>query len=160
MTTTQLTYATAMDNIRNAVIEFETTGGVNYELKTSVNNSLHDLQLRDFLMGITVENHSTELIEQFIECLIESVEEYQGAPLYAVLGAYRYRLGNTQGASECLDTATQHDPNYSLTILLKRVIGSGWPFGAFEAMTVELHPKVVAGIEANADNLVGEFVHA
>lgn len=151
MSTTIKTQAEAINELRNAVIEFETTGALNDELKTRVNYSLHDIQVRDFLMGITFEGHSTELIANFITYLANDVELYYGAPLYSVLGAYRYRLGDTKGASECLDTATQHDPNYSLTTLLKRVIGSGWPAGAFDAMTTELHPKVVDGIEAGGD---------
>ena len=154
MTTTITTQAQAIDQLRNAIIEFETTGEINADLKTSVNYSLHDIQVRDFLMGVTYEGHSTELIAQFIEYIASDVEMHYGAPLYSVLGAYRYRLGNTKGASECLDTATQHDPNYSLTVLLKRVIGSGWPAGAFDAMTMELHPKVVAGIEEGGDLVI------
>jgi hypothetical protein len=151
MTTTIKTQAEAINELRNAVIEFETTGALNDELKTRVNYSLHDIQVRDFLMGITFEGHSTELIASLIEYLATDVEMHYGAPLFAVLGAYRYRLGNTKGASECLDTATQHDPNYSLTTLLKRVIGSGWPAGAFDSMTMELHPKVVEGIEQGGE---------
>lgn len=151
MSTTITTQAQAINELRNAVIEFETTGALNDELKTRVNYSLHDIQVRDFLMGITFEGHTTELVASLIEYLVTDVEMHYGAPLFAVLGAYRYRLGNTKGAIECLDTATQHDPNYSLTVLLKRVIGSGWPAGAFKAMTEELHPKVVAGIEEGAD---------
>jgi len=151
MTTTIKTQAQAINELRDAVIEFETTGALNDELKTRVNYSLHDIQVRDFLMGITYENHSTEIIASFIEYLATDVEMHYGAPLFAVLGAYRYRLGNTKGASECLDTATQHDPNYSLTTLLKRVIGSGWPAGAFDSMTMELHPKVVEGIEQGGE---------
>ena len=38
------------------------------------------------------------------------------------------------------------DPKYALTILLRRVFGSGWPAAAFAAMRMELHPKVTAGI--------------
>lgn len=147
MSTTIKTQAEATNELRNAIIEFETTGEINADLKTRVSYSLHDIQVRDFLMGVTYEGHTTELVAQFIEYLASDVEMYYGAPIYSVLGAYRYRLGNTKGASECLDTATQHDPNYSLTVLLKRVIGSGWPAPAFEAMTIELHPKVVTGIE-------------
>ena len=151
MSTTIKTQAEAINELRNAVIEFETTGALNDELKTRVNYSLHDIQVRDFLMGITFEGHSTELIANFITYLANDVELYYGAPIYSVLGSYRYRLGDTKGASECLDTATQHDPNYSLTILLKRVIGSGWAPEAFTAMTTELHPKVVEGIEQGGE---------
>lgn len=151
MSTTITTQAQAINEIRNAVIEFELNGSLNDDLKSSVNYSLHDIQVRDFVMGITFEGHSTELIKNFIEYLSNSVELHYGAPVYSVLASYRYRLGDTAGAVEALNKATEADPNYSLTALLKRVIGAGWPAGAFDSMTEELHPKVVAGIEQGGD---------
>jgi hypothetical protein len=49
-------------------------------------------------------------------------------------------------AYSALDRATLDQPGYSLTLLLRRVFGSGWPAAAFAAMRTELHPKVTAGI--------------
>ena len=49
-------------------------------------------------------------------------------------------------AYRALDRATEDEPKYVLTILLRRVFGSGWPAAAFAAMRMELHPKVTAGI--------------
>lgn len=151
MSTTVKTQAQAINELRDAIIEFETNGFVNDELKVSVSRSLRDIQVRDFLMGVTYEGHSVELIARFVEHLITTATPEEIAPMNSILGAYRYRMGDTNGASECLDNATEADPKHSLTLLLRRVIGSGWPSGAFEAMTVELHPKVVAGIEAGGD---------
>ena len=54
--------------------------------------------------------------------------------------------GDHELACRALDRATVDDPKYALTILLRRVFGSGWPAAAFAAMRVELHPKVTAGI--------------
>jgi len=151
MSTTVKTQAQAINELRDAIIEFETNGFVNDELKVSVSRSLCDIQVRDFLMGVTYEGHSVELIARFVEHLITTATPEEIAPMNSILGAYRYRMGDTNGASECLDNATEADPKHSLTLLLRRVIGSGWPSGAFEAMTVELHPKVVAGIEAGGE---------
>jgi tetratricopeptide (TPR) repeat protein len=151
MSTQVKTQAQAINELRDAIIEFESNGFVNDELKVSVSHSLRDIQVRDFLMGVTFEGHSTELVANFVEHLSTTAITEEVAPIYSVLASYRYRLGNTKGASECLDKATEADPKHSLTLLLRRVIGSGWPAGAFDAMTIELHPKVVAGIEAGAD---------
>lgn len=151
MTTQVTTQAQAINELRDAIIEFESNGFVNDELKVSVSHSLRDIQVRDFLMGVTYEGHSIELVVHFIEHLITTATPEEIAPLNSVLGAYRYRMGDNTGASECLDKATEADPKHSLTILLRRVMGSGWPAGAFDAMTTELHPKVVAGIEAGGD---------
>jgi hypothetical protein len=57
-----------------------------------------------------------------------------------------YERGESELAYRALDRATVDDPKYALTILLRRVFGSGWPAAAFAAMRVELHPKVTAGI--------------
>jgi hypothetical protein len=151
MSTTVATQAEAINELRNAVIEYETTGAVNDDLKTSVAHSLRDIQVRDFILGITAEGHSTELVANFIDYLSTTAITEEVAPINASLASYLYRLGNTAGAYKCLDKATEADPKYSLTILLRRVFGSGWAPEAFEAMTRELHPKVVAGIEAGAD---------
>lgn len=151
MSTTVKTQAQAINELRDAIIEFEANGFVNDELKVSVSRSLRDVQVRDFLMGVTYEGHSIELVAHFIEHLITTSTSEEVAPLNSVLGAYRYRMGDTTGASECLDNATEADPKHSLTLLLRRVIGSGWPSGAFDAMTLELHPKVVAGIEEGGE---------
>jgi len=148
MSTTVTTQAEAINELRNAVIEYETTGAVNDDLKTSVAHSLRDIQVRDFILGITAEGHSTELVANFIDYLSTTAITEEVAPINASLASYLYRLGNTAGAYKCLDKATEADPKYSLTLLLRRVFGSGWPAEAFEAMTRELHPKVVAGIEA------------
>ena len=151
MSTTVTTQAQAINELRNAVIEYETTGAVNDDLKTSVAHSIRDIQVRDFILGITAEGHSTELVASFLDYLSNTTTTEEVAPINASLASYLYRLGNTAGAYKCLDKATEADPKYSLTILLRRVFGSGWPSEAFEAMTRELHPKVVAGIEAGND---------
>jgi tetratricopeptide (TPR) repeat protein len=154
MTTQVTTQAEAINELRNAVIEYETTGAVNDDLKTSVAHSLRDIQVRDFILGITAEGHSTELVANFIQHLSTTAITEQLAPINASLASYLYRLGNTEGAYECLNKATEADPKYSLTILLRRVFGSGWPAEAFEAMTRELHPKVVSGIEESECELL------
>ena len=154
MTTQVTTQAQAIDEVRNAVIEFETTGIVNDDLKVCVSNSLRDIQVRDFILGITAEGHSTELIANFIEYLGTTATADEIAPINACLASYLYRLGNTEGAYKCLDKATEANPKYSLTLLLRRVFGSGWPSEAFEAMTRELHPKVVAGINEGGELVI------
>jgi hypothetical protein len=151
MSTTVKTQAQAINELRDAIIEFESNGFVNDDLKVSVSRSLRDIQVRDFLMGVTYEGHSTELIANFVEYLSITTTPEEIAPINSVLASYLYRLGNTKGASECLDKATEADYKYSLTLLLRRVIGSGWPSVAFDAMTIELHPKVVAGIEEGGE---------
>lgn len=154
MTTQVTTQAEAINELRDAVIEFESNGFVNDDLKVSVSRSLRDIQVRDFILGITAEGHSTELIANFIDYLSTTAITEEIAPINACLASYLYRLGNTAGAYKCLDKATEADPKYSLTLLLRRVFGSGWPAEAFESMTRELHPKVVEGIEQGGELVI------
>jgi hypothetical protein len=151
MSTKVQTQQDAINDVRDAIIEFETTGAINEALVSNVNFTTRDIQVRDFLMGLTCENHSTQLVADFIGYLATSAKDSEIAPLNAVLASYRYRLEDITGANNCLDKATEADPNYSLTKLLKRVIGSGWAPSAFGVMAEELHPKVVAGIEDGKD---------
>ena len=68
------------------------------------------------------------------------------APVATLFATLAYERGDTPLAYRSLERATIDAPAYSLTILLRRVFGSGWPATAFAAMRIELHPKVTAGI--------------
>lgn len=157
MSTTIKTQAQAVNEIRNAVIEFELNGDIETTLKASVAHSISDIQVRDFVMGITYENHSPKLVLDFLNCVVDVASENESVAINAVRSAYLYRLGDEKGAYESLDKVAGIDPNYSLAILLRRVMGSGWPAGAFESMTQELHPKVVSGIEESECELLISF---
>ena len=63
-----------------------------------------------------------------------------------MLAANLYALEEVDSAKEMLHNAIVHNPSYSLANLLNRVFTSGWPSGAFVAMTHELHPKVKEGM--------------
>lgn len=157
MTTTTKTYGIALEEIRNAVIEFELNGDVEATLKTSVAHSLFDVQMRDFTMGLTFEGHSKELILSFLDCVLAVADEASLPSINSVRASYIYRLGDTDKAYQALSDAKEIEPNYSLAILLTRVFGSGWSSSAFDLMVAELHEKVVAGILENSQNALGQF---
>ena len=146
--------AQAVNEFRNALIEFELNATVETTLKNSVAHSLRDIQLRDFALGITAENHTPELVLAFMDYLNDTTITEEIAPINSIRASYLYRLGNTKEAYLALDKATEANPKYSLTLLLRRVFGSGWAPEAFEAMTRELHPKVVSGIEESECELL------
>ena len=148
------TQAQAINEMRDALIEFEQTGEINDTMKSSVTNSLRDIQVRDFALGLTFENNSKEFALSFFDYLLLSAKEIETVAINAIRASYLYRLGDTVKAFEALNKATEINPDYSLTMLLRRVFGSGWPAGAFEAMTMQLHPKVVAGIEKGDDLII------
>ena len=106
---------------------------------------LSDIQVRDFALG----SHSTASFQTYWGMwhhLLQVAPDGFVAPVACLFATLAYEKGDTPLAYSALDRATIDQPAYSLTILLRRVFGSGWPAAAFAAMRTELHPKVTAGI--------------
>jgi hypothetical protein len=106
---------------------------------------LSDIQVRDFAMG----THNSETFDTYWNMwlyLLRIAPNGFIAPVACLFATLAYERGENELAYRALDRATVDDPKYALTILLRRVFGSGWPAAAFAAMRLELHPKVTAGI--------------
>ena len=115
------------------------------ELMSQVIGRLSDIQVRDFAMG----THNTETFDTYWNMwlyLLRIAPTGFVAPVACLFATLAYERGDHELAYRALDRATVDDPKYALTILLRRVFGSGWPAAAFAAMRLELHPKVTAGI--------------
>ncbi len=115
------------------------------ELISQVLGRLMDIQVRDFALG----THNAKTFDIYWNMwlyLLRVAPAGYVAPVACLFATLAYERGDSELAYRALDRATQDDPKYSLTILLRRVFGSGWPAAAFAAMRVELHPKVTAGI--------------
>ncbi len=115
------------------------------ELMSQVIGRLSDIQVRDFAMG----THNEETFDVYWNMwlyLLRIAPDNFVAPVACLFATLAYERGDNELAYRALDRATVDDPKYALTILLRRVFGSGWPAAAFAAMRVELHPKVTAGI--------------
>ena len=115
------------------------------ELMSQVVGRLSDIQVRDFAMG----THNAETFDIYWNMwlyLLRIAPNDFVAPVACLFATLAYERGDSELAYRALDRATVDDPKYALTILLRRVFGSGWPAAAFAAMRVELHPKVTAGI--------------
>ena len=104
-----------------------------------------DIQLRDFMLGLPSER-KIEDVNTYLAYFVDSVPDEFIAPVGSVLASNLYSLEQTDAAKELLSKVQQANPQYSLANLLNRVFYSGWPSGAFVAMTHELHPKVKAGM--------------
>lgn len=106
---------------------------------------LSDIQVRDFALG----SHNTASFQTYWGMwhhLLQIAPDGFVAPVACLFATLAYERGDIPLAYRALDRATLDQPAYSLTILLRRVFGSGWPAAAFAAMRTELHPKVTAGI--------------
>ena len=127
-------------------VEFEKFDqSCNPENIAKVLGRLSDIQVRDFALG----SHSTSSFQTYWQMwryLLQIAPVGFVAPVACLFATLAYERGDTPLAYKALDRASLDQPNYSLTILLRRVFGSGWPAAAFAAMRTELHPKVTAGI--------------
>ena len=106
---------------------------------------LSDIQVRDFALG----SHSAASFQTYWgmwHYLLQVAPEGYVAPVACLFATLAYERADIPLAYQALERATLDQPAYSLTILLRRVFGSGWPAAAFAAMRTELHPKVTAGI--------------
>jgi len=115
------------------------------ELISQVIGRLSDVQVRDFALG-THNAKSFDVYWNMWLYLLRVAPAGFVAPVACLFATLAYERGDSELAYRALDRATVDDPKYSLTLLLRRVFGSGWPPAAFAAMRVELHPKVTAGI--------------
>jgi hypothetical protein len=115
------------------------------ELISQVIGRLSDIQVRDFAMGTHNDQTFDVYWNMWLYLLRIAPKEFV-APVACLFATLAYERGDNELAYRALDRATGDDPKYALTILLRRVFGSGWPAAAFAAMRLELHPKVTAGI--------------
>jgi hypothetical protein len=104
-----------------------------------------DIQLRDFMLGLASER-PMETVNKYLGYFINSVPNDFIAPVASILASNIYSTENADEAKVLLAKALQNNPSYSLANLLNRVFTSGWPAGAFVAMTHEIHPKVKEGM--------------
>lgn len=115
------------------------------ELISQVLGRLRDVQVRDFALGSHNENSFDTYWNMWLY-LVRIAPVGFVAPVACLFATLAYERGESELAFRALDRATVDNPTYSLTTLLRRVFGSGWPAAAFASMRVELHPKVTAGI--------------
>ncbi len=99
-------------------------------------NALRDLQVRDYMLGIS--NEIPNAIDIF-ESLIEVAPEYAD-PSRSIVSAIYYEQDR---AEDAINTISEANPEYPMASLLKRVFSAGWPKESFAQMRSELHPKVV-----------------
>lgn len=118
----------------------------------------NEMQLRDYLLGYSMETGDNSLAVKYVAHLIEQgiSEQYRHA-FYTVLSALYFMDGDSDLAFLALDEAKALNSDYALAGLLTRVYGAGWNSQAFRSMTVELHPKVLSMIEDIADNTIEQI---
>ena len=106
---------------------------------------LHDLQVRDFAMGITTEEN-IELLWSLWRSILQISPAHFVAPVATLLSATCYEMGDMDLALRALDRALEDDSKYPMAKLLRRVYAAGWPPLSFREMRRDLHPKVCASL--------------
>ena len=116
----------------------------------------HNLQLRDYLMGLASDGLNVDSVANILRVLAVLIKsaELPAYPVETVLASYQYQQGDSASALVSLANGLAKD--YSLAKLLLRVINAGWPSNSFASMANELHPKVVAELTRTSELVVKE----
>jgi hypothetical protein len=114
----------------------------------------NEIQLRDYLVGYTIESNDFMTAFEYLAYLAENVAENHRAPFHAVLSIYQYEVGLNADALASLEKCLALTPNYSLALLVKRIIEAGWATESVQQMRQSLHPKVVAELNEIANNKI------
>jgi hypothetical protein len=116
----------------------------------------NNIQLRDYLMGLTSDGLSVESVTNILRVMVVLIKsaELPAYPIETVLASYMYRLGDSTGALVMLANGISRD--YSLAKLLLRVFNAGWPVESFDKMTSDLHNTVVENLTSTSELLVNE----
>lgn len=115
----------------------------------------NNLQLRDYLMGLTSDGLSVESVTNILRVLAVLIKsaELPAYPVETVLASYMYRLGDSD-ALMMLNAGL--NKNYSLAQLLQRVMNANWSPSMFAEMAEELHSKVVAELTRTSELVANE----
>jgi hypothetical protein len=104
---------------------------------------LHDVQVRDFAMGIT-NSENAELLTNMWRFMLRIAPPGYIAPVASLFAAISYESGNGVIAQRALDLALEDNSAYPMAKLLRRVFSAGWPPSQFADMRADLHPRVCA----------------
>jgi hypothetical protein len=119
-----------------------TESDVDDETTALVLHYLTDIQVRDFALGIIDKYKNVLPALNYLLDKAPTDTAFINAPA-ALLATYLYERGDSANAAITLSNA---QPFYNLSALLRRVMTAGWQPSEFAKMRAVLHPKVVAGI--------------
>lgn len=144
----------ALDRLIEGFLDREESSSLE-DIQTATLGIAKGVQIRDYALGaigLTLGDPEDSLA--FIEGLMTLGTN--SPALEALKSAYAYEAGDKALALSCLEKALALDPAHSLSALLKRVYGAGWPPASFVSMRNELHAKVEAGLAPLEAVIVGQ----
>jgi hypothetical protein len=119
--------------------------GLDRSLLALVLVRLHDLQVRDYAMGLATPEDSLSLWAMWRWILRIAPKGYI-APVASIFATASYERGEGALAQRALDRALEDDSRYQMAKLLRRTFAAGWPPESFSTMRAELHPKICAAL--------------
>ena len=148
----KITVGEAIELIHDSIMTFE-DGLPHADISAIIYAINNEIQIRDYFLGLP-DTFSIETCKAFLTYISDSVDESERYSVDTILSAYFFETGNTEMSVALLATALDTKPDYSLALLLKRVIEANWSPDSFRTMREELHPKVIAGLEEMSDQLI------
>ena len=144
----------ALDRLLEGFLDREESSSLQ-DIETATLGIAKGVQIRDYALGaigLALGDPADSLA--FIEGLMTLGTN--SPALEALKGAYAYEAGDKALALECIEKALTLENGHSLSLLLRRVFGAGWPPASFVSMRNELHAKVEAGLAPLEAVLVGQ----
>lgn len=116
-------------------------------IKYAINN---DVVCRDYLLGIA-NSFTVPTVASYMTAFIDYIPLDESAPARTILSALHYELGDKVISKQYLDEALNIKPDYSLALLIRRVISAGWASESFGDLRKELHGKVIEQLLERSD---------
>lgn len=148
----KITVGEAVNLIHDSIMNFE--DGLSSETISKIIYSINnEIQIRDYLLGIPA-TFSMDTCKAFLTYIADSVDGAERYSLHTILSAYYFETEDLESSAFLLATALDTKSDYSLALLLKRVMEANWPSDSFVTMRQELHSKVIEGLEEMQDTYI------
>jgi hypothetical protein len=151
---TTITYASALKAIDTAILavtsEIDLSDSIVNEITYAVNN---DVQIRDYIVGLPL-SHAIKECVNFVDYLARMSGDNNRYAYDTINAMYQYELENMEACKRLLESVHNINPDYSLALLISRVMSAEWPSNSFAKMRNELAPKVIETLSDNLDYII------
>ena len=148
----KITVGEAITLIHDSIMTFE-DGLPSADISAIIYAINNEIQIRDYLLGLPA-TFPIETCQAFMSYISDSVDGADRYSVDTINSAYFFETGDIEMSVMLLATALDTKSDYSLALLLKRVIEAGWPTDSFRRMREELHDKVVGMLEEMSEQLI------
>ena len=148
----KITVGEAVELIHDSIMTFE-DGLPIADISAIIYAINNEIQIRDYLLGLP-DTFPMDTCKSFLSYIADSVDGADRYSVETVLSAYFFETGDMQMSAILLATALDTKSDYSLALLLKRVIEANWAPDSFRQMREELHPRVIEALEEMQDTYI------